>query len=208
MRRIVAAGILAVVMGMTPVLAHASIVFLTGNNPQPGEENVLLNSGTTGNPVFGVTNQTNVPVQFSSATDSLNVPSGGQARVEGEHGGLANISISVPGGTYTDVIINPFSGLGDPGLNAATVSVLTNEPGGGQLTVTFTYQLGNGNNFLTIVAEGGETIASTTIDAPNEFADLRQPRISGATRVPEPGVALLLGAALGALSLYRGRKSR
>jgi hypothetical protein len=89
--------------------------------------------------------------------------------------------------------------------------VLTNEPGGGQVTVTFTYQLGNGNNFLTIVAEGGETIESTTIDAPNEFADLRQPRISGAAlspRVPEPGVALLLGAALGALSLYRGRKSR
>jgi hypothetical protein len=201
MRRIVAAGIVAVLMGMTPVLAQADITFTLGNTPQPDEENVLLNSGAVGNPVFGKTQQSDITVQFSSTTDTLVEPSSGQARVEAQDGSLNNISVSVPGGTYIDLIINPFFGSGD-----AKVTVVADDG-----TATFTYALSNGQNFLTIVATNGEKILSTTIDAPGGFTDLRQPRISGAAlseRVPEPGVAMLLGAGLGVVALYRGRKSR
>ncbi len=62
--------------------ASAGVVFMLGNNPQPGEENVLLNNGTTGTTVFGTTNQSSITVQFTSTTDTLSEPSNGQARIE------------------------------------------------------------------------------------------------------------------------------
>jgi len=177
--------------------AQASIVFQLGNNPQPNEENVLFGSQQTGNPVFGTTNQTNSTVQFSSTTNTLHTPSSGQARVEAQSGPLTNITVSTPGKVFNDIIFNPFQGSG-----TATVTVVANEPGGGQQTFTFSYALGNGQNFLTIFATGGESIASATIDAPGGFTDLRQPRISGVgavTTVPEPASMILFG--MGAVGL-------
>jgi hypothetical protein len=38
--------------------------------------------------------------------------------------------------------------------------------------------LRNGQNFLTIVATGGDAILSSTLDASAGFAGLRQPRIA------------------------------
>ena len=37
--------------------ARAGIIFQIGNNPQPDEQNILLNTGDTGTTVFGVTNR-------------------------------------------------------------------------------------------------------------------------------------------------------
>src|SRR4029434_10450200 len=104
MKRGLAAGVLSVVMSMTPVLAHATITFELGNNPQPDEENVLLNTGAVGSIVVGTTNQTGIDVNFSSTTDTLTAPSNGQARVEAEDGAVNNITVSIPGGSYTDLI--------------------------------------------------------------------------------------------------------
>ena len=63
-----------------------SVTFTIGNNPQQDEENILLNNGTTGTTVFGLTNQTQLQVAFSSTTDILVEPSSGQARVEAQDG--------------------------------------------------------------------------------------------------------------------------
>src|SRR5262245_10453281 len=68
-------------LGLAPAPSLAGIMFQLGNNPQPNEENVLLNTGTTGNTVFGVTNQSNIQVRFDS-TQTLLLPANGQARVE------------------------------------------------------------------------------------------------------------------------------
>lgn len=57
-----------------------SVTFTIGNNPQQDEENILLNNGTIGTTVFGLTNQTQLQVPFSSTTDMLVEPSSGQAR--------------------------------------------------------------------------------------------------------------------------------
>jgi hypothetical protein len=51
-----------------------SVMFTIGNNPQCDEENVLLNNGTSGAAVFGLTNQTQLQVRFSSTTDLLVSP--------------------------------------------------------------------------------------------------------------------------------------
>src|SRR5262249_2352929 len=93
-------------MGLLPASGQATILFTLGNNPQPGEENVLLNQGSTGTTVFGRTNQTNFFVQFTS-TQTLTEPPNGQARIEATNGtsqiGLTNVTISVPALSYGDL---------------------------------------------------------------------------------------------------------
>ena len=142
-------------------------------------------AGTT---VVGLTNQTNLQVNFSSTTDTLTEPSSGQARVEALDGLVNNITISIPNGTFNDIILNPFFGSG-----TANVTVVT----GNNQTFNFAYALSNGQNFLTIVADPGTVIFSVTISATGGFTDLRQPRISGAqANVPEPATMLLFGVGL------------
>jgi len=91
---------------------QATVVFSLGNNPQPGEENVLLNKGTTGNTVFGTTSISGIPVQFTS-TQTLAEPVSGTGRIEATNGtdqiGLTNVTISLPS-TYGDLIFNPIIG--------------------------------------------------------------------------------------------------
>jgi len=165
-----------------------SVTFTIGNNPQPNEENVLLSSGATGTTVFGTTNQNQLQVRFTSTTDTLVEPSSGQARVEALDGLLNNITLSIPNGSFHDVILNPFFGSG-----TANVSVVTTT----NQTLSFSYGLSNGQNFLTIVADPGTAIFSVTISAAGGFTDLRQPRISGAAlNVPEPGSMALFGFGL------------
>jgi hypothetical protein len=59
-----------------------------------------------------------------------------------------------------------------------------------------------------VIATGGETIASLTIDAPGGFGDLRQPRISGATveNLPEPASLMIFTGVAAALAF--GRRGR
>jgi hypothetical protein len=197
LRKMLASTLLVAGLGLAATLpAHAGVTFTTGNHPQPDEKNILLNSGGTGNPVFGTTNMSSITVAFSSSTDTLTEPSSGQARVGAMDGLVNDVSISIPGGDYTDLIINPF-GIEDPPANVSVFTDLGN-------TYNFMYDLGVGNNFLTIVADGGEKILSTDINSAAGFDDLRQPRISGTeigtpSATPEPCSLALLG--MGALPL-------
>jgi hypothetical protein len=200
--------------GLLPASGQAGIIFTLGNNPQPGEENVLLNTGTTGTTVFGETNTTHLPVQFTS-TQTLTEPANGLARIEATNGtsqiGLTNVTISVPGGSYGDLIFNPDI-TGTIGVPGGTLHVSVTDNLGD--VVPFDYTLSNGNNFLTITTTGGERIVSTSLSYSLDvgFTDLREVRISGAaipaTGVPEPSSIVLLG--LGSLSLlgysWRRRK--
>jgi len=189
-------------VGLLPAPTQADIIFTLGNNPQPDEENVLLNKGTTGNTVFGETNQSHLLVQFSS-TQLLTEPANGQARIEATDGtsqvGLTNIAISVPNGFYNDLIFNPdITGtIGTPG---GTLSVFVTDNLG--VVSTFSYVLSNGENFLTITTANGEQIASTVLsyDLAAGFTDLRQVRISGVA-IPEPATVTMMATGLGMIAV-------
>ncbi len=195
MKQLLYIAIAALVSG--GIYAQAGIIFDPGNHPQqPGEENVLFTSNQTGPLITGITNQSDLVVNFSSTTDTLNVTANGQAKVTASDGAVNDLTITLAnGGTYTDLIINPFLG-GSVNSGPAVVTVVASDG-------TFVYNypgvgLGNGNNFLTILANPGETIQSTTIDASTGFLDMEQVRISGAApaAVPEPASLLLLAGGL------------
>jgi hypothetical protein len=183
---------------LATVPCRADVIFTTGNHPQADEQNVLMKSGATGTTVTGTTNVTATIVDFSSS-QTLVEPSHGQARLEaaGRSVALTNVAISIPGGTYKDLILNPFN-KGTP-AGTANLSVVANDG-----TFTYSYPLTHGNNFLTITTTNGETIDSTTLTVANGIDDLRQVRISGVggsdnpndNVVPEPR-SVLLWAVLG-----------
>jgi hypothetical protein len=187
--------------------ARADIDIDEGNNPQT-DENVLLDKGTSGTEVFGQTNQTAIQVRFSTTeAGGLTLPSNGQARVEGGDGTLNNVTVDVPGGSFTSLIFNLNNGDGDVTI---TVSAVDGN-GDPEAPVSETFSLKNGSNFFTIVASNNERILSVTIDAEDGADDMRQVRIGGAvgTVVPEPStmaLALIGVAGLGLKGLRRLRR--
>ena len=140
--------------------AFANAVFQLGNHPQPNEQNILFGSNQTGTTVFGFTNITNTTAQFSSTTDTLMVTSSGQAKVTAVDGLVNDITITVPGHTFNDFILNPFD---PPANNDLLITVTMSDSS----VFTFgPYGSTHGNNFLTITTTRGELISSVTIDSP------------------------------------------
>jgi hypothetical protein len=207
------AGAAAALIGLAATSsAQASITILAGNHPQPNEQNVLLNSGTSGSTEFGTTNISGYTVLFSSATQTLTEPANGQARIEakGAHGGQVALkdisSISLLSGNYHDLIFNSHIG-GRIGTSGGTETVTVTDNLGNITSKTFT--LGNGENFVTIFASGGESISKTQISYPVGFTDLRQVRISTLESVPEPSSLVLASTSFaGLLAAYGWRRRR
>lgn len=163
----------------------------------------------TGSMVTGTTQNTSTTVDFSSTSDTLETTANGQAMVTASDGTINNLTITLAGGeTYQSLILNPFLG-GSVAPGPATVTVTATD---GTFTYGYPSGLGNGNNFLTITTSDGEAILSTTITSSTGFADLKQPRISGASstpgpggtgQVPEPNSMLMLAGGLLAVCLAR-----
>ncbi|HKD47891.1 MAG TPA: PEP-CTERM sorting domain-containing protein [Rhizomicrobium sp.] len=217
--------------------AHISICFK--NCPQqPGEQNILFGAKDNNlTSLTGQTKKTSTTVTFDviSGTEEIGTNGIGQADVictmncgtdsKGGANGmqLTNLDIAVQSGFgATDFIGNL-----DFGEGTALIDV-TDQTG-----ATFDYTLGNGQNFFTLTATGGEVITDIHIteEALNSkgffgWNDLKQPRISGICTltgdtctpvsppppppgIPEPSTVAVLGVGLlGTVWFVRRRKNR
>ena len=192
----------------------ADIVVVSGNVPQT-DENVLLGTGLTGNPIFGSTNQTQTSVRFTGQ-ETLTAPANGQARIEAVDGSLSALTIDLSGsttgaptGSFTSLILN---------LNSeadGTVFFSAIDTMGDSFQNQFEID-GNGENFFTFTTLNGQRISSvsftTTVPVGLGLDDVRQVRIGGALNnpaaVPEPATMVLLGTGLAGIGAIVRKRRR
>ena len=212
-RQAVFAALFAAVIGVGSAYAFT---VTPGNNPEPDEENLLLNTGQTGLVVQGTTNQSGAVVNLSGV-EELTLPSNGQARVEATDGGFRVLGISTEFGiaNFGDLILN--IKLNGEGQASGSVFFVGTTLSG--TTASGSFALGNGENFFTLLANPGDPFVSVLLveSGENDIHDVRQIRLSQVcvgedcfpSRVAEPTMVTLLGASmLGLVGLVRRRNGR
>ena len=182
--------------------AQATAILTIGNNPQPGQENVLLDDDLSGNPIFGTTNITGTSVRFTGAED-LESQANGQAAILAVDGAYNYLMIDVPGGTFESLIFNPDAAAD------GTIDFRVTTNTGVQLFDDVALD-GNGQNFFTFTTDAAQHLISVEFLADVDVVDTKQVRISGfQQQVPDAASTfLLLGFGLAGLAAARRRLAR
>ena len=207
-------------------LASAGVVITAGNNPQT-DSSVSFNCPTvcTSGPattVVGHLQQVtpDTAVDFISDDTLTTTGSPGNGAVSGMSStvGIDDVSITVPGHTFTSLILQASLLASAPdGYIFFTVDTLSDgsfspsgfadsHTGGGQNYFTITTTLGS---LITDVHfSSWQDLAQTTTNYQDNISQVRIGGVSGVTITPEPATDGLAGLALAVLSLIRRRKRR
>lgn len=177
-------------------------IYSTPPFPPNPPENVLLNQDSSGNTVFGATNQSGTIVVFTG-NETLTDPPNGQARIEAVDGSFDFLTIA----------------LQDPTLGMTAIEFNLDALADGPATLTFFDQFGtpfagvftldnNGQNFFTAVASNGEFIKTVQINSQVGLADIAQVRLgTGVIPIPEPGTwAMMIIGFFGMGAALRSRR--
>jgi len=198
--------------------AHADVIFTAGNHPQANEANILFETSEIGVTLDnGEVDHTGTGVTFKSLTQQLITQQAqGQADIFCafncvNNGGnmssqlssiemIAGLDANGKPTAWTDAILNL-----DFGTGTALVTALDN------FSHSFSFLLGNGQNFLTLTTANNEFITDIkVVQDPNStgafgFNSFKQPRVSGLCElasetscipIPEPWSLTLLGGSL------------
>ena len=192
-------------MAFASPLYAAIHIFNSAGNVQPSE-NVQFDSGATGQTVIGTTNGTDTSVTFRSLVSGVDLTSSsnGQARIEADSGPLDSLRFFLTGGqSFGDVEFNLHKAA--TSTSSVTVTFL-----GSFGSETRTFDLGNGSNWISASADGGDSISAVLFDTNGSgVGDLRQVRLgSFAAAVPEPASWAMLIGGFGILGLATRRKRR
>jgi|SRR5579884_1689462 len=217
--------IITALAASTAAPACATITF--GNQTVGQGQVVLLSDDSSGTTVQGTTNQSHTLVDFISGptatcpgcvVQTLSEPSNGQARVEVLGGNtvlqdltiqLADLSNPLAGIGYIEFNLDETANLG----NAINVVINALDQNGNPFSLSTT--VGNGSNWFSALASGGEVIRSISFDAPGAtgFTDIRQVRLDTAIgqvpgAVPEPATwaMMMIGFAAIGFSLRHRRR--
>jgi hypothetical protein len=187
----------------SPSLADA--VFLPGNSPQPGEETIVFGDQGPAATISG-----------TSSTNSANVLTLTGTTSTGNQFTVTSGDIFPSSGLITSLTITPSSPLTVLILNTG---ILPGAPTNGTLTYTltmsdstvdtFSMNLGNGINFLTITTVGGEAIESLALSDPTGFSKLESVHaVFQGGSVPEPATWAMMLLGFGALGIGMRRRRR
>jgi hypothetical protein len=183
----------AITLGVGITMAHAAITFDLGNHPQPDEINILFGAPETGMTIHGAAG--GIDVAFSSTVDTLFQKAQGQAEIFNTSNpppaNLTDLTVT-PAESFTDFIVD---------LNKANGSTLTINVTASDGTFIDNFPGGNGSNFITILASGGETMTSINFSSAAGWDQFKQPRISGLVGAVIPETSTWVMMALGFVGL-------
>jgi hypothetical protein len=186
-----------VLLGATE--ARANAILTIGNVPQV-DENILLNTGDIGNPIFGTTNSTGLMVRFTG-NEQLTAPANGQARIEAADDLFTYLMVDLPSGSFTSLILN-LDAVAD-----GTVDFTATTNTGVQMFNDIVLD-GNGQNFFTFTTSDNQRYLSIELLTDVDLSDAAQFRIGGAqiATVPELGSTTLSMLGFGLMGIAAARR--
>lgn len=196
--------------GLAALSANASVIYTAGNTPQTDEATLFHDScsGCVDGPgtlVIGHLQTTNLLVYLTTSGQVEAVDPGHNSVTTPGHVGFSDLSISIPGYSFTSIILNLTE------LSTAldgTVTFVAHTVADGDISSVPLFVNHTGGNYYTITTNSGTRIIQLDFLTSQLQHDISQIRIGGAEAIPEPATFGLVGIGLAGLAILRRRRSQ